>query len=129
MRVMLRFTMPLGSILKGEGKYDPNTGEIVFCDHTDREMTRRLRLFSFGHDHIREAVAMIEGKELPLKKQDGRWFAHKLNFTRKLNPLRWEIPAPAPRWEIPYLREKLDQSFRHRQRRIALKGFLERWGT
>ena len=126
MRVKLRFKMPRESILKGEGEYDPNTGEVVFREHTETEIIKRLRRCSAGHDHSHEAIAIIDGKELTLEKREGRWFAHKLDFSQKLQPLRWVVPPPPPRWEIPFLRDKLDPPKKPRPH-FNFKGLLEKW--
>ncbi len=127
MRVALRLKMPRGSILKGDGEYDPNTGEIIFCTHTDTEVTKRLRRCSMGTHHILEAVAIIEGKELILKIKGCRWFAHKLNFSGKLHPLRWKVPPPAPRWEIPFLRNKHRELQKRQGQSIRFTGLLQQW--
>ena len=126
MRVKLRFKMPRESILKGEGEYDPNTGVVVFREHTETEIDKRLRRCSAGHNHIHEAIAIIEGKELPLELKDGRWLAHNLDFSQKLQPLRWVIPPPAPRWEIPFLKDKLEPPKKPAPF-INFKGLLKKW--
>jgi hypothetical protein len=133
MRVWLRFKMPRESILKGEGDYDPATGEVVFCAHTVSELDRRLSKSKSGPLHILEVIAVIEGKEFPLQAKDDRWFAHTYDFRGKLQPLRWQVPPPPPRWEIPFLRDKpviLAQLKAMKPRPvIKFKGILDIWNA
>ncbi len=130
MRVSLRLKMPRESILKGEGEYDPDTGEVVFCAHTATETDRRLRRSVSGSLQTLEAVAVIEGKELPLTYKDDRWFAHKYDFRGKLQPLRWQVPPPAPRWESPLFLNNPDrpkETVKKRRPVIRFIGILKIW--
>lgn len=139
MRVPVRLTMPRGSTLRGEGDYNPATGEVLFCASTAAEVDARLQRCHALPRHIHEAVAVIDGREQALRLKDNCWIVVSQAGQRKPQFKRWEIPPPAPRWEIPHLRARVEApqerpSLWIRTRKkvetiIRFRGILRLWDT
>lgn len=101
MRVPITLKMPRGSIIRGEGEHNPLTGEIIFSARTATEVELRLHRSISELRHIIEAVALIDGVKEYLKYSENRWVVVKHVANSKKQAEKWEVPPPAPRWEIP----------------------------
>ncbi len=136
MRVPVRLKMPRGSILRGEGEHNPFTGEVVFCAKTAADVELRLNRSISELRHIIEAIALINGKEQPLKYMDDRWMVADQVVKKKQPEKQWEVPPPAPRWEIPLHRAKSNApaeqektSGKKKAKEIKFTGILKLWDS
>ena len=109
MRVPVKLTMPRESIIRGEGEHNPFTGEIIFSAETASEVELRLHRSISELRHIIAAVAMINGKEEPIKYKENRWVVVEQVVKDKKQTEKWEVPPPAPRWEIPIHRSRASE--------------------
>ena len=115
MRVPITLKMPRGSIIRGEGEHNSFTGEIIFSARTATEVELRLHRSISELRHIIEAVALIDGVKEYLKYSDNRWVVVQHVANSKKHGEKWEVPPPAPRWEIPIHRNRSNESVQIKQ--------------